>query len=233
SLFLLFYCYICGWSFSVVRATIMAIVLLGSSLCYREYDSLNSISLAGLIILAISPSALFDVSFLLSFMCVLGISMFNKSFNKFLVKIHCNNRVCNALAISIITNVSIFMVSACYFKEINIIGIFANVFILPLFSLAFVLCFIISVLFFIPFIFYLLRPLQYLIEFIRLLVYFFSRFDVFLFQTLNIPNFAVYLYAVMLFFVSRYCLASKEKKLAISSIFVAIIIGLSLSGGLV
>ena len=63
-LFLIFYCYLCGWSASIVRATIMTIILLGAPLLLSEYDTLSSISLAGIIILLITPSALFDISFL-------------------------------------------------------------------------------------------------------------------------------------------------------------------------
>ena len=75
SLILLFYCYLCSWAVPVIRASIMTIVMLFSTISYRQYDSLSSISLAGIIILIFSPATIFSISFLTSFISVLGIMM--------------------------------------------------------------------------------------------------------------------------------------------------------------
>ena len=67
---LVFYSYLCSFTPSVCRASIMAIVLTLCDIYLIEYDSLSSLSIAGLIILAFSPFALFTISFQLSFLCI-------------------------------------------------------------------------------------------------------------------------------------------------------------------
>ena len=62
-----------GASSSVVRATIMAVIMLIAYLIGREAHITNSLSLAALIILGYNPLQIFDAGFQLSFVSVLGI----------------------------------------------------------------------------------------------------------------------------------------------------------------
>ena len=73
AIFLLFYGYLCGFGVSVIRASIMAMVLLISKILGKKYDILNSISLAGIVILLLMPYQIFEVGFQLSFLCVFAI----------------------------------------------------------------------------------------------------------------------------------------------------------------
>lgn len=75
---LLFYAGICGFSSSVLRATVMCLVGFGGSLLLTKTDSLESVGLAAIVILLLTPSALFEVGFQLSFMACLGIILFSK-----------------------------------------------------------------------------------------------------------------------------------------------------------
>ena len=70
---LLFFLLITGSPPSVFRATIMAIILLLSGLSSRQYNAVNSLSLAALILLIIDPAELFMPGFQLSFSAVLSI----------------------------------------------------------------------------------------------------------------------------------------------------------------
>jgi competence protein ComEC len=70
---MLVYGTIVGWPISVTRATIMATLGLLAYYMGRENTLLNSMGLAGTIILLIDPLALFKISFQLSFMATWGL----------------------------------------------------------------------------------------------------------------------------------------------------------------
>lgn len=67
------YGFLAGMSPSTQRAVIMVSVFLLTLLFDREQDLINTICIAGLLILVINPPALFSISFQLSFMAVLVI----------------------------------------------------------------------------------------------------------------------------------------------------------------
>ena len=62
-----------GMPASAARAALMAIIYFSAPLLRRKADVLSSLALAALIILAVAPSQLFDLGFILSFVCVLGL----------------------------------------------------------------------------------------------------------------------------------------------------------------
>ena len=104
ALFLLIYSYLCGFSISIIRASIMSLVLLLAEIFQREYDSFNSISIAGIVIFLINPLCIFDVGFLLSFSCVIGITMLYKPIRRIFAKIHMQKVVADSVAISLATD---------------------------------------------------------------------------------------------------------------------------------
>lgn len=57
------YCALVGWQSPVVRASVMATILIGGHHLGRKPNILNSLGLAALVILSISPKQLFDVGF--------------------------------------------------------------------------------------------------------------------------------------------------------------------------
>jgi competence protein ComEC len=67
------YCFIVGWQAPVVRASVMASVMILASILGRKTDPLNSLGAAAIVVLAINPGELFGVGFQLSFLAVLGI----------------------------------------------------------------------------------------------------------------------------------------------------------------
>jgi competence protein ComEC len=72
-LLLAFYALMVGGMPSVVRATVMGIVILSSYLLKRNTDIYNSLGLAAIVILMYNPNQLFTYSFILSFGSVLSI----------------------------------------------------------------------------------------------------------------------------------------------------------------
>ncbi|HMK37183.1 MAG TPA: DNA internalization-related competence protein ComEC/Rec2 [Desulfomonilaceae bacterium] len=67
------YCLLVGARVPAIRSMIMGLVIGGALLLDRKWNSINSLALAGLIILLLYPLSLFTPSFQLSFACVAGI----------------------------------------------------------------------------------------------------------------------------------------------------------------
>jgi len=76
-----------GGQASTIRAFIMIFILKMSSKVYKKYDSLSSLSLAAIILLIIRPFSILDIGFMLSFLCVLGIIVYNNKMKKVLYKL--------------------------------------------------------------------------------------------------------------------------------------------------
>lgn len=82
---LIIYAFLTGGRPSVWRAAIMAILFLCGRLLNRQIDRWTSLAMAGLIILSISPQALFDSGFQLTFIAVGGLMYFYPRLENILV----------------------------------------------------------------------------------------------------------------------------------------------------
>ncbi len=217
AIFLSYYIYLCDFSMSVIRASIMAVILLISKILNEEYDVYNSIAIAGIVIFLINPLCIFDVSFLMSFACVLGIAMLYKPIYLALTKLKISRKVLSALAMSLSTTISLIMIMAFYFNNFNVISIFANVILIPLFTIAFIPTFIISMVAgIIPYVAYLLFPLNYLFDFIAFLAKCFGDIAIANFNTISINFIAILVYFVLIVLIGKLCSAKSEYKFAIS-----------------
>ncbi|MCM1505193.1 MAG: ComEC family competence protein [Muribaculum sp.] len=122
------YALLTGLSPSVVRAVIMASCLSLGYILQRHHSSFNSLLLAGIIILAVSPRQLFDVGFQMSFVavgCVLAFMPFIRksipSYNKLL------NFILSATAMSICATLGVGILVAYYFHTFPVYFIPANI----------------------------------------------------------------------------------------------------------
>jgi len=136
---LIFYCAITGASNPVLRATVMAIVLLCAYLFKREPDIYNSLAAAGLFILIFNPRQLFDIGFQLSFCSVLSIVYL---FPKLKSLVDLENRrpklfkfICEGFLVSLSAWAGTFLIIALNFRIISVVTVFANILIVPLASL--------------------------------------------------------------------------------------------------
>jgi len=149
-LLLIFYAFLTGGQPPVVRATIMAVVFLAGFLMEREPESVNSLSLAVLILLLMNPLNLFDVGFQLSFISVLAIILFYprlmQVFYKFLPAFKENpdkNRfrhkamryLLQSTAFSLVAYLGVVPLVVYYFQLVTPVVIIANLVIVPLSSL--------------------------------------------------------------------------------------------------
>ena len=69
-----FYAYIAGMGVPIMRAVLMLSLFLGARLLYRDRSGLNATGFAALVVLALSPAALFEAGFQLTFLALLAIT---------------------------------------------------------------------------------------------------------------------------------------------------------------
>ena len=115
--FLIFFMYLTDLSSSVVRASIMGIILLISTILFKKNDIFNSISISVLIMLLENPYKILDIGLLLSYFATIGIIVFSK--------IRKEN---SKKEIGINIKKKVFE----YIKELSGITIFANAFVIPI-----------------------------------------------------------------------------------------------------
>lgn len=154
---LLIYAYFCGFSPSVVRAVIMGMVLIIAPILGKEYDSLSSLGLAGLIILLINPLSAYDGGFLMSFGSVLSIFLLNRPLSKILKKF-LPIKIATTISVSICAQLGIIPFIAMYWGALNPLSFFINLLVIPFFSILFPFLFVMVFIAMIPHFGWVLKP---------------------------------------------------------------------------
>ena len=134
-----FYAYLVGFTPSVLRASIMVTIGLAASALGARYDGLSALSLAAILILIVKPLYLFDISFLMSFLSILGIESLSRPIEKTLLGKKVKPKLAAGLALSLATTVSLLPITALVFGRISLVGFALNLVVVPLASLAYVL----------------------------------------------------------------------------------------------
>jgi competence protein ComEC len=132
----LFYGFLAGMSPATQRAVIMVTVFLIALLFEQERDAINTLALAALVILIISPTALFEISFQLSFTAVFAILYMLEKL-PFVVELRGGQRtVFKRLALFLLVSAAAILgtlpITLYYFNQTSIIGILTNCFMAPL-----------------------------------------------------------------------------------------------------
>lgn len=211
---LLTYCFLCSFSPSVVRASVMGLVVLLARLLGRRYDRLTSLGIAGFIIVLPNPLSALDVGFLMSFFCVATIFFIFPVLTDLISKI-IPRKCSEVLAMSISAQLGILPFLALFTESYNLLSVFANFVVIPLFSVMFPLLLLVMIICSImPFMSFLFVPFKYFIDFIT------GVAKVFASSSLRVPlkSFGVEVVAsffIVLFACSRYLLSSKLVKGAV------------------
>ena len=143
--FLSLYNWLCNFAPSVVRASIMGLTMIGCKLLGKRYDILNSLGLSLSIILIVSPLSLYDVGLLLSYMAVFSIILFGKIANNIKVESKVFKKLLTIVFTTIFVTIMTYPIVANYFGQIALYSVFANVVVIPLFSLAFTCLFVFNI----------------------------------------------------------------------------------------
>lgn len=139
-LILIMYASITGFRPSVLRATIMFLLLIGGKLINRSRNLNISLFFAGFLILLLNPLILYDAGFLLSFIVTFFIINLSPIFQELFSKIVA--WIKNPLAVSTAAWIGIFPLSAYFFTKVSIISIVSNILIIPLTVVAVILGFV-------------------------------------------------------------------------------------------
>ena len=141
---IIFYCALCSFSKSVVRAGIMMSVLMIGKILGRHSDSLNSLGLAAFII-CINPFAVCDIGAVLSILCVLSLCTaypyFNGKISRFNISeadkindiiIYLLKALVSALCIMAYSLPAMFV----FFGYVSPVSLISNIVLIPLGSFA-------------------------------------------------------------------------------------------------
>lgn len=117
-----------GGSVPVIRASIMFAICMIGNVIGRYEDKINSLSLAGIIILLISPWFIFDAGFLLSFTATLGVFLGMIVMPEYVKgKSRIKTKILQSIIISAAVSGIILPVLIYFFGEISLYSILMNI----------------------------------------------------------------------------------------------------------
>lgn len=222
--FLFFYCALCSFNSPVVRASIMTTVALLCKLYLKKYDVLNAISLAGCIILLISPIYALDVGFQMTFFAVFGILMFSNIFKFIKPRTNIGIKIKSSFVTSFSAQFGLLPIYMNYFGSISPWTIPINIIIIPLFTVFYIILFISNI-------FTLILPvLSFLYHVPKAFLYvivFLNKVSIDLpFMFIPLPvlgDILTYVYYLNMFVVSKYVVLKASAKQIISYYLVSFI----------
>jgi competence protein ComEC len=144
-IFLLFYCVLTGSPSSIVRATIMGILILLSGIVQRKIEFYNIIGVSAAVILVYDSKQLFDAGFILSFSAVFSmVFIYNYFDNTFLKRITeaefpFKKYITGILILFLTTlaaQIGTLPVTVNYFGKISLVSLISNSAVVPLANLS-------------------------------------------------------------------------------------------------
>lgn len=123
---LLWYCLICDFCASVLRASLMSVLFLIGSVFMKQTDSLNCISISGIILLFFNPLFVFDLSFLLSYACVFGMIMLGPVFYKMFLKMKLGKFLSLNLSASLSAQIATLFLCVNSFGYVSVFSLLTN-----------------------------------------------------------------------------------------------------------
>ncbi|MEA2077256.1 MAG: ComEC/Rec2 family competence protein [Candidatus Marinimicrobia bacterium] len=133
--FLIFYCFITGGSPSVIRSSLMSVMLIFAPVFRRKYQALNAVAASAVILLLANPFSIQDLGFQFSFSAVFGIliaypkirSWFSTKAKSPLVRY-----ILDMLAVSLSAALFTSPVAIYYFNSLQIASMLLNILVIPL-----------------------------------------------------------------------------------------------------
>ncbi|MEK7460119.1 MAG: ComEC/Rec2 family competence protein [Patescibacteria group bacterium] len=164
-----------GGGATVVRATIMALIIILARVAGREGDALRALMIAGGLMIFWSPMILlYDIGFQLSFTATLALIIFSPVLEKYFMFV--SSRMFREIVVATVsTQIFVLPLLLYHMGSASLIGIIANIFVLPLVPLAMLAVFFVGTLAWIPIIGSMFAFIAYIIlAYIILAVEFFS-----------------------------------------------------------
>ncbi|MDH4359039.1 MAG: ComEC/Rec2 family competence protein [Candidatus Berkelbacteria bacterium] len=134
-LFLAGFCLLSGFTPSVTRASFMGGVYILSKIIGRKGTAINSLFVAGLVMLLVNPYTLWDISFELSFAATAGLA-FSDEIMGFIKKKVLFATLLTILAETLVAQIFTLPIILLYFGRVSLVAPLANILILPIIPLA-------------------------------------------------------------------------------------------------
>jgi competence protein ComEC len=121
-----------GGQASVLRATVMGLLLLGALLLDRESQLMNALALAVVLLLAWRPGDLGEPGFQLSFAATAGIIHLAPPLTAWLIGKRWPGWLATPMAVSLGAQAAVTPVMLVHFNQLSLIGIVANLVVVPM-----------------------------------------------------------------------------------------------------
>lgn len=125
------YTFITGMEASVLRASIMALVMLVGRLLDRKADLINSLCVSSLIILVFNPFMLMDVGFQLSVGATAGLGILYKKVYGIIPE-RTPKAIRETAAATIAAQAGVMPLLIVYFSKVSVVSLFSNIAAVPL-----------------------------------------------------------------------------------------------------
>lgn len=126
------FAFLTGLGYSTMRACMMLTLATIAVIIERSREGFSCVCVAGILILIISPGALTDVGFQLSFTCVAALCLFAERLNPVNHHEHPHTHsICSALLTTIVATGATWMISGYHFSTVPTNFLVANIIILP------------------------------------------------------------------------------------------------------
>jgi len=129
---LILFTLITGFEPSVLRAVIMAVVVLIGQIIRRETEIYTSISFAALLLLFYNPGILFNIGFQLSFAATLSLVLFYKNLKEMLGFKFLPPFIVDVLAATISAQIGVLPITVFYFNTVSLVSIISNLLVVPI-----------------------------------------------------------------------------------------------------
>lgn len=133
---------ITGFQPSVLRAVLMADIVLIGQILKRESDFFSGIAFAAMLLLIYNPFTIFDAGFLLSFGATISLVMFYTPIKALVRPKYLPEIFKDILAGTIAAQIGVLPVTLVYFNTLGIISIITNILVVPLTGLITILGFL-------------------------------------------------------------------------------------------
>lgn len=131
-----------GLSATVVRASIMASLLLVAQGFGRQYDVVRALFFAGAIMLLLNPYLLiYDIGFQLSFMATLGLLLITPYFESTFLTGEKKLQLTDFFLATLATQIAVLPLLLYHIGEVSLVAVVVNVLVLPVVPLAMLLTF--------------------------------------------------------------------------------------------
>jgi competence protein ComEC len=135
-----------GLSATVLRACVMAAILLIAQVAHRRYMALRALMLAGFIMLMINPYLLnYDIGFQLSFVATLGLILLSPYVEQVCFWAPKRFAVREFLAATISTQIAVLPLLMFHIGEVSLVSVVVNLLVLPIVPIAMMLSFLVGV----------------------------------------------------------------------------------------